>query len=405
MAAECWRCIEDEYLKTIVREEGAIAECDLCEGDDEKAFTAEDLAELIDPIMREHFEPGEQVMRGGADDRDYYEQEGDQLSHHVQEIIGQDLGFEDEIVGALTDEDVDIGDGEEPFFDDTQSYVSVPVRPYAYYEEWNYVLENLKHRRRFFSSAASALFERLFKNVEKMQWWNHEKRANEKAVWELPQKTEVFRARTCRSTAMIKDAFTNPFKHVGPPPSDQARAGRMNPEGVAVFYGALDADTCLAETRPALGDDTAVITLHSSKPLRVLDFTRLEDCYETLSYFQPDFTAECERGTFVRRLQRLISQPVTPGREADYLITQTMTEYLAHIHENPFDGILFKSVQRSGGTNIVLFANSEGEFPLTYVDKSFRLFSTRAIEYEHDETHVGLIEGELWLDREPEDEL
>ena len=114
---------------------------------------------------------------------------------------------------------------------------------------------------------------------------------------------------------------------------------------------------------------------------------------------------ECERGGFLRRLQRLISQPVIPGREADYLITQTMTEYLAHVHEKPFDGILFKSVQRSGGINIVLFPNAEQEFPLTYVDKSFQLFSTRSIEYEHDQTHVGMIKGEIWLDYERDEEL
>jgi hypothetical protein len=178
----------------------------------------------------------------------------------------------------------------------------------------------------------------------------------------------------------------------------------MNVEGVAVFYGAMDCETCLAETRPALGNDTAVITLLTSKPLRVLDFIRLEDCYTKLSYFQPDFMEQCERGGFQRRLQRLISQPIVPGRETDYLITQTMTEYLAHVHEKPFDGILFKSVQRSGGINIVLFPSPRQEFPLVYVDKSFKLFSTLSINYKHDETHVGLIENEIYIDREPDDE-
>src|SRR5258708_5926999 len=109
--------------------------------------------------------------------------------------------------------------------------------------------------------------------------------------------------------------------------------------------------------RPALGGDTAVIELQTTKPLRVLDFTRLQEPHgEGLSYFQPDFTAEVERRAFLLRLHTLISQPVVPGREADYLITQTMAEYLAHVHQEPFGGILFKSVQRAGGVNVVLFA-------------------------------------------------
>ena len=108
--------------------------------------------------------------------------------------------------------------------------------------------------------------------------------------------------------------------------------------------------------RPALGGDTALVELQTTKPLRMLDFTRLQKSHgEGLSYFQPNFTEEVERRAFLRRLHTLISQPVVPGREADYLITQTMAEYLAHVHQEPFDGILFKSVQRAGGINVVLF--------------------------------------------------
>src|SRR6202035_2572480 len=112
------------------------------------------------------------------------------------------------------------------------------------------------------------------------------------------------------------------------PPADQARAGRMNVEGVVVFYGATDSETCVAEMRPALGGDTALIALQTTRPVRLLDFTRLEKSHnEGLSYFQPNFTAEVERLAFLRRLHTLISQPVVPGRESDYLITQTMAEY------------------------------------------------------------------------------
>ena len=120
--------------------------------------------------------------------------------------------------------------------------------------------------------------------------------------------------------------------------------------------------------------------------------------YKRLSYFQPDFTDQVERGAFLRRLQNLILQPVVPGREMDYLITQTMAEYLGHVHHPKFDGVLFKSVQRSGGTNIVLFQNGDGSFPLTYVNESFALFSTSSVEYKHHKRYVGKSEdGEVWI--------
>lgn len=181
----------------------------------------------------------------------------------------------------------------------------------------------------------------------------------------------------------------------------------MNAEGVVVLYGARDSETCLAEMRPALGSEVAIITMQTTHALRVLDFTRLDDARsgKALSYFQTDFTDQLERREFLRRLHSLISQPIVPGRESDYLITQTMAEYLAHVHEKPFDGILFSSVQRAGGINIVLFADKglltdkpEDAFRLKYVDGSIRLVSTTAIRYRHRELSVSAYDdGELWI--------
>jgi len=103
-------------------------------------------------------------------------------------------------------------------------------------------------------------------------------------------------------------------------------------------------------------------------------------------------SAEVERRAFLRRLHTLISQPVVPGREADYLITQTMAEYLAHVHDEPFDGIMFKSVQREGGANVVLFG-AKRSFPLEYVDQSLKLFATQAVQYTHRERRYYILDG------------
>ena len=146
----------------------------------------------------------------------------------------------------------------------------------------------------------------------------------------------------------------------------------------------------------------------TTKALRVLDFRRLDQARtgKALSYFQADFTDQVERRAFLQRLHSLISQPIIPGREADYLITQTMAEYLAHVHEKPFDGVLFSSVQRDGGVNIVLFAEKglltdapEVAFRVKYADDSVRLVSTTAIRYSHHDLDVIIDgEGEPWVD-------
>ena len=393
-------------MKEIIRGQGEELSCTVCGDASRKALTVDALGELLGPIIREHYEQGAEVRRWGESDNDrddWWEQEGEDLSFVVQEVLGQYFEFEGEIVDAVVgSEDVRPQDGDVAFFDSSANYVESHCSPERYHREWNHVLHELKHKRRFFSSSAEALFKALFEGVDAMKAWDRETKKHESVVRELQQDMELFRARRCDSRAALNEAFTNPFKHVGPPPATRARAGRMNVEGVVVFYGAMDEETCLAETRPTLGGDSVMITLSTTKPLRLLDFTRLDRSYSTLSYFQPNFADEAEKGEFLRRLGGLISQPIIPGRESDYLITQTMAEYLAHVHEKPFDGILFKSVQRAGGVNVVLFPDPgspdesvNNAFPLSYVDGSIKLFSTRSIQYQHTQRHAHLLDGEV----------
>lgn len=117
-----------------------------------------------------------------------------------------------------------------------------------------------------------------------------------------------------------------------------------------------------------------------------------------------NFSSQVERSKFLRRLHRLISQPITPSKELDYLITQTMTEYLAHVHPEPFDGILFSSAQRAEGVNIVLFPKSgqldesqTNTFPLVYVEGSIKLYQTESIEYTHTEMRVQIIGEDIYV--------
>jgi hypothetical protein len=402
MSEVCWKCIEDVYLRERVKREGERLKCSVCRKT-RKAFSVERLGEELAPILRQHIKLGREILTSDDNDHTYYEQQGDPLSHFVQEVLGQYFDFNEEIVDAVVSaEHVDVAGGGIPFFDSAADYESTPISLHAYYDEWNFVLQELKHSRRFFNSAAQSLFGRLFHGVETMKSFSSGAQPNESVVWALPEGSKLYRARRCDSFPQLNEFHAQPFEKCGPPPPNRARAGRMNVEGVAVFYGATDRETCLAEMRPAIGGDTAVIELQTTKSLRMLDFTRLQKSYgQGLSYFQSNFTEEAERLAFLRRLHTLISQPVVPGREEDYLITQTLAEYLAHVHQEPFDGLLFKSVQRDGGTNVVLFAYRDEEtpgkrtFPLTYVDGSLKLFATKKIEYEHTQRHFMEDEGKL----------
>ncbi|MEM5292730.1 RES family NAD+ phosphorylase [Burkholderia sp. JPY481] len=405
-SAVCCRCIEDASLSEIIKAEGELIECSVCGETEHEAITIDRLGEIMEPIMRQHFEAGPRVKKFGANDSEWSEQEGDVLSFIVSEVLGQDFDFVDEIASAVVGaERYSPGSAEDPYWDPTCRYVPTRIETIHYLAEWHYTLDELKHGRRFFSPSARALFEKVFQGVDDLRATRGSRLYP--VVRTLREGTEVFRARVCNSRSLLREIWRNPMKHVGPPPAANARTGRMNAEGVVVLYGARDARTCLAEMRPALGSEIAMIRMETTQPLRVLDFSRLDDArsMKTLSYFQDDFSGEVERGAFLRKLHGLISQPIVPGRETDYLITQTMAEYLAHVHQPPFDGILFSSAQRAGGTNIVLFADRslltdrlENAFRVRYLDGSVRLMSNTAVHYRHRELDVYAYDnGELWI--------
>src|ERR1700735_4376339 len=251
MSAVCWHCVEDEYLKKIVQEKGDVQLCSECGSSKRKAFTTDELAQILSPILQEHYAPGEQRFQD--------EQEGDPLSHIIQEAIEQTVSFNDEIVDSLIEnDDARPQDGEEPFFSNETNYVATRLRPDHLRHWWDFVEEDLKHNRRFFSSSAKELFEYLFRGVEARKYWNVEQGKDVPVVRELPEGSELFRARICDSNEKLKNALTDPLKHVGPPPRERARAERMSVDRVAVFYGALESETCLAELRPTIGSEAAV---------------------------------------------------------------------------------------------------------------------------------------------------
>ncbi|MGF6635486.1 RES family NAD+ phosphorylase [Paraburkholderia sp. MM6662-R1] len=389
----CYECFDDEHLREMVRREGAIDECRVCE-EQREGVSAERLGQILAPVMRDCLRLGDSVPDFGNDGRLYHRQLGDSLSHWVQEFLGQYFDFEREIVDAIVATDNwDLRGGEEPFWDDMQNYERVEYHAGDYHDRWKETLADVKHRRRFFSEKARQFFTELFDGVEDM-YVPGKRRAP--VVRSLSAGKRLFRARVVTSASKLQEMLDDPLKHIGPPPPADARAGRMNAEGVSVFYGSRKEKTCLAEMRPAIGNDIALIELKTTRKLRVLDFSRLDEARSSrnLSCFQPDFQAESARRLFLRLLHALIAQPITPGRESDYLITQTMAEFLSHVTKPSFDGIMFQSAQQRGGTNVVLFpnamANQAGEpqdLPLALTDGQVRLYTTQSIAYYHEQKH------------------
>ncbi|WFR81400.1 RES domain-containing protein [Janthinobacterium rivuli] len=393
----CYKCIDDVGLKKIIEKVGNVGHCSICEGVKRVAVEARELGKIIEPTLRKLYSIGEEQPRYSLEaDGVYYQQQGEYLEEIIESILEQELDCVDEIAsGVIEADNYWPQDGEYGFWDDTSCYERNLYHGQGTGFSWEATLAELKHSRRFFSPSAQTLFTELFAGLDTLRVLKGRK--SEPVVTTLPEGSLLYRARSCRIESEAKTIWENPLAFVGPPPLDKARAGRMNAEGVVVLYCAKDIETCLAEMRPALGGTLALITLKTREPLRILDFSLLEKRFVggPGSVFEPNYFEELERRQFLKRLHHLISQPIVPGHEADYLITQTMAEYLAHVHDVQIDGISFSSAQRASGVNVVLFPSRDlltdrvqDKFGVEYVEGSIKGFKTESIRYRHSEVDV-----------------
>lgn len=415
----CSDCARNRHLRILIARNGSPMFCRLCQRTQPEVFTLDQLADTLSKAIRDNFGRPHQwngILRG------------DSLETIVAEMLTQNVDYLNYLVETIVDrEDYDQRDGDKAFFDADDVYQPVRHRVSAESldRRWREIVVDLKHKRRFFSASVQAFFAELFADLDTYKTWNVDQRSHDDVVHTLPPGMLIYRARAI-DPGDARAAFADPFKEVGPPPRHRARSMRMSPEGVVALYAAMHKETAIAELRPAIGGTVAVVELRLTKPLRVLNFERLERALdaEWSELLHPDPQAARETRKFLRKLHRLIAAPVVPGHEDEYLITQSMAEYLAYEHPLQLDGILFKSVQDADGTNLVMFPDKESadgvdRFAVNYAPHSLSFhrvqqvaYTAEALRFERDGlgdyslyTEASLREREVaWHEMEWEDE-
>jgi hypothetical protein len=169
--------------------------------------------------------------------------------------------------------------------------------------------------------------------------------------------TRVYRARPVKDG----EAWHTGPGGLGPPPiSDTGPpAGRMNPAGIPILYGALTPDTALQE---ALESDGRVArgVFSPLRPLAVLDLSRPSELPRVGIF---DNVTRARRGlavflsSFIGDIARTTERD---GREhIDYVPAQIVTEYFRRVFRTPdggrLDGIVYPSTRDPDGRNVALF--------------------------------------------------
>lgn len=374
------------------------------------------VAEIVDEVFRSRYTFG---RADGVYDEFGYGGGGD-LAETLRDLTEAD---DDRVVNALADALIDADnywppDGEEPFYDYEYSY---ETNEFGYDEHsltWRWFRQGILHEQRFFNSDAFTKLSEIFDDLHLIRNEN-----NEPAVYEIKPgsaNSVFFRARVSNNTKARSEIMDDPATNLGPPPDRLRTAGRMNSSGIMAFYGAFDLQTCIAELRPAVGEKIAAAQFTLGRPILVLDTTGFTGRPKAINIFAKTYIRRMRLWKFMTRFMNEIAQPCLPNDEhLDYVPTQVVSEYLTHLHKLPgayegrtIDGIIYRSAQKNGGKNIVVFGEagmvekskheglrrSRAGHGLKVVDGSVQSFAVGSVVHETVETYTPEID-------DPEDDL
>ena len=234
-----------------------------------------------------------------------------------------------------------------------------PRRDIPSIDGWNQIKSILERESRFYNTS---VVEELM-NVFGKPGAYADLYKDRSVVREVMPNSEfnIFRARDFGSVEGARKALLAPEWELARPPSGKARSGRMNADGISVFYGANDEKVALAEIRPPVGSYVVIARFcvsKSKKVIRLLDVEGLSRAYGRHIESSPNKNTKIE---FIKNFGRQVTMPIVPENESkEYIITQVISDYLSSRNDIKIDGLIYKSAQ--AGTriseNVVLFHKS-----------------------------------------------
>ena len=363
----CHCCVGELYLADEINSTGLHAECSYC-GESAPSIDIGELAERIETAFSDHYvrtsdQPNSWQERLMSDRESNYDwdRDGIPVNEAIQEAADIDEDAAADLLEILQDRNSPVNPsdniGEESEFDFDSYYERKHPTFIGLHMGWQEFEQTLKTKSRFFSRTAVELLSRIFGGADKLST-----RQGRPLIVDAGPETQLdhlYRARVFQADDGLEDALCRPAARIGSPPSKMARAGRMNAQGISVFYGATKSEVAIAEVRPPVGSRAVVARFDITRPLRLLDLVAANDVYEEGSVFDPSFKERLHRAEFLRSLRWRMARPVMPDDEGiDYLPTQAVADFLATANDPRLDGIIFPSVQVKDGNNVVLFHES-----------------------------------------------
>lgn len=377
----CYNCVTEENIVKLIKTNGNnLHRCSYCKSRC-KNIPLRDLDEPMHNVFSRYY----------SCRTDGYLYDRYVLGYSAEDVISDCLGVDDDISSDLHEA---LKENHNDHYDCTITYSDDFTYKRAHHltkeldEKWDEIKNSLQCEARFFNSHVKIFFDKIFSDIE-----SHRTHNGNNAITHIDSNTSLFRARVFDSIEKVENALTHPEKEFGPPPHQYATSGRMNAQGIPVFYGAMSPDIAISEVRPAVGSYVVVAKFNPVKALRILDISALEKLIpSTDSLFNPETTEKLAISSFLKRLSHKLTIPISGTRtDSEYLITQAVSEYLSVSEKNSIDGIKFKSTQKENNENnedhdynIVLFTKSSA-----VTDADNQTIEYHVSMYDYDENDDG----------------
>ena len=349
----CTSHLDDRFLVAFINEHGTQGCCDYCQ-EDGIVVGIDDLAEFIEAVIRQEYDdPYNQGVPTFPEATSYEDMFPGLTISSTTEVLEDELDVDDfkiiEDLSKFIDND---------FWCDIDSMWGPTTDEYLKVG-WDEFKTILKYKVRFL------FFNESFKDVYKDEYEDY---LNPYLV--LPELVKiikeldlyqsysagwltVFRSRQHDSKLVANSAY-----RLGSPPEATAKANRMSPPGISMFYGAMDSVTCMKEKIDLSWKNSVLTTgtFTNLVDLVLIDFTKIT---KVPSIFDVRFQGRRPIIKFLLSFCNDLSIPVVPDETVhiEYIPTQVVTEYIKVFlgSESKVAGFIYNSVKNPGGKCTVLF--------------------------------------------------
>ncbi|MBS1227201.1 MAG: hypothetical protein H6R17_478 [Proteobacteria bacterium] len=358
----CSNCVKDAFLSSAIITRSRGNGCFYC-NELAYCFPIENLATLVDRVLAQQFvnvwpyPPAEWL--------DTLHDTDCPKPRTAFEVIQSLAPFHASVTSDITDilkrryaDPTCHIEGKRGDFDDDVKFVPAFITQGQWPQTWTKFEHALKYEARYFSQTNIDFLHEMFDGIDRHFTIN-----GKPVVTKGGPRTRyksLYRARVFQDFLKMNEALADPEINLGPPPHGIGQAGRMNANGISVFYGALQQRTALSEVRPPVGSYVVTARFDIIEPIRLLNLSALEKAVsntDEVSRFNPSYEKYHSRILFLRSLRELMTRPVMPDDElTSYLPTQVIADYLSSRGEPQIHGIVFPSTQVAGkASNVVLF--------------------------------------------------